>query len=410
MYPAMHRWIVTRPAVSQVLAKAASKNEMRILICAGGTGGGIYPALAAVTELQALGVKDEEILWIGTKGEMEESLVTRAGLRLETVSGGPIVGVPLSTRARNAASLASGFSAASGHIRRFRPDVMFMTGGYVAVPVALAARRHGIPIVIYLPDVEPGSSIRFAVPMARRIACTTDGSREFIPQKKMVVTGYPVRPEIRAAGSLSKEESLARFDLAPGRPTLFVFGGSRGARNINRALIAAMPELLVEAQIIHVSGTLTWPEVEANAMTLPAELRAYYRPYPYLHEEMGPAFRAADVVLARAGASMLGESPAFGLPSILVPLTFAWRYQKVNADYLTERGAAVQLTDETLAETLLPAVRDLLFNSEKLARMAAAAAALDKPDAAAGLARVIMAEAKPSQRAKSSLSHEEASC
>src|SRR5690606_11651324 len=152
---------------------------MRVLICAGGTGGGIYPALAAATELKALGVGDEELLWIGTKGEMEETLVRRAGLRLETISGGPIVGTPWATRARTAARLAQGVAVASGHVRRFQPNVMFMTGGYVAAPVALAARRHGVPIVIYLPDVEPGSTIRLIVPMARRIACTTDGSRDF---------------------------------------------------------------------------------------------------------------------------------------------------------------------------------------------------------------------------------------
>ncbi|MBP9501700.1 MAG: UDP-N-acetylglucosamine--N-acetylmuramyl-(pentapeptide) pyrophosphoryl-undecaprenol N-acetylglucosamine transferase [Candidatus Promineofilum sp.] len=383
---------------------------MRVLICAGGTGGGIYPALAAATELQALGVEQNDILWIGTKGEMEETLVTRAGLRLETIAGGPIAGVPVATRARNLAKLAQGYRAASNSIGRFRPNVMFMTGGYVAAPVSLAARRHKVPIVIYLPDVEPGSSIRLAIPMARRIACTTDGSRQFVPAEKMVVTGYPVRPDIRAAGSLSKAEALGHFDLKPGRPTLFVFGGSRGARNINRALMGALPDLLQEAQIIHVSGTLTWPEVKANAANLPAELHAWYRPFPYLHEEMGAAFRAADLTLARAGASMMGECPAFGLPSILVPLTFAWRYQKVNADYLTERGAAVQLVDETLTESLLPTVRELLFNPERLSRMAAAAKTLDRPNAAADLAQVILAESTSSPQKNSSLAHEEAPC
>lgn len=368
---------------------------MRLLVCAGGTGGGIYPALAAVAELRRMGVADADILWIGTKGEMEETLVPRAGLRLETIPAGPIVGVPLGTRARNAARMARGYGAASGLIRRFRPAAMFMTGGYVAAPVALAARRRGVPIVVYLPDVEPGSTIRAVMPLARRVACTTDGSRAFVPEEKMVVTGYPVRPEMRAARALSREQALARFDLTPGRPTLFVFGGSRGARAINRALMGILPALLDDTQVIHISGTLTWPEVEANAATLPAEQRAFYRPCPYLHEEMGAAFRAADLVVARAGASMLGECPAFGLPAVLVPLTFAWRYQKVNADYLTERGAAVQLTDETLAATLLPTVRGLLFDSERRSRMAAAAAVLDRPDAATNLARLILAQGMP---------------
>ncbi len=388
---------------------------MRVLICAGGTGGGIYPALAAVTELRALGVAENDLLWIGAQGEMEETLVRRAGLRLETIPGGPIVGVPLPTRARNALKLARGAAAADGHLRRFRPGVMFMTGGYVAAPVALAARRRGVPIVIYLPDVEPGSTIRLVVPLARRVAATTDGSRAYVPAEKLVVTGYPVRADVRAARALSKAEALATFDLAAGRPTLFVFGGSRGARNINRALMAALPALLPQAQIIHVSGELTWPEVEAHAATLPPELRAFYRPYAYLHDEMGAAFRAADLALARAGASMLGECPAFGLPSILVPLTFAWRYQKVNADYLSERGAAVQLLDETLGDTLSATVQEILFDRERLARMAAAAAALDKPDAAADLARLILAEGRPEpgnadHRAHPSTAREETLC
>ncbi len=368
---------------------------MRVLICAGGTGGGIYPALAAATELQRSGVATEDIMWIGTKGEMEETLVPRAGLDLVTIEAGPIVSVPLGERARNAAKLVRSVGTAGGHMDRFQPNVMFMTGGYVAAPVALAARRRGVPIVIYLPDVEPGTTIRRTVPMAQQIATTVDGSREFVPVEKMVVTGYPVRPEIREATGLSQAEARSRFDLAPDRPTLFVFGGSRGAQNINRALMAILPELLTEAQIIHISGVLTWPEVEAYAATLPADLRTHYRPYPYLHEEMGTAFRAADLVVARAGASMLGEGPAFSLPAILVPLTFAWRYQKVNADYMVEHGAAVELADETLAETLLPTVRSILFDDQRLAEMGSAAAALDKPDAAAHLAAVIRNNAAP---------------
>lgn len=364
-------------------------NDMRVLVCAGGTGGGIYPALATVAELHQLGVADDDILWIGTKGEMEEALVTRAGLQLATIDAGPIVGVPVAIRARNALKMVRGFGAASSLMASFKPNVMLMTGGYVAAPTALAARRRGVPVVIYLPDVEPGASIRYSVPLAGKIACTTDGSAEFVPQEKMVVTGYPVRPEVRAATQLTKAAALAEFDLLPGRPTLFVFGGSRGAQAINRALMAVLPELLVDMHVIHISGNLTWPEVEANAELLPEALRANYRPYPYLHEQMGAAFRAADLAVARAGASMLGESPAFGLPTILVPLTFAWRYQKVNADYLTQRGAAVQLTDETLAKELLPTIRELIGDSARLSAMGEAASALDKPDAAADLARLI---------------------
>ena len=362
---------------------------MKILICAGGTGGGIYPALAAVSALESDGLSLDQILWIGTAGEIEETLIPRSGIKLETIHGGAIVGVPLQVSIRNAAKLAWSVSKASGLIRRFQPDVMFMTGGFLAPPVALAARLHRVPIGIFLPDIEPGSSIKAVMPFAEKIACTTEGSQAYVPKDKMVVTGYPVRTEIRDALHMTKAEALAQFDLDPVRPTLFVFGGSRGALNINRALIASLPELLQKAQVIHISGTFSWPEVEANVDSLSSKERRWYRSYPYLHNEMGAAFRAADLVVARAGASMLGEGPAFGLPAILIPLTFAWRYQKVNADYLTQRGAAIQLTDENLSEELLPAVLGLLQDRKRLLEMSQAAKAADMPEATSRLAQFI---------------------
>ena len=363
--------------------------SMKVLVCAGGTGGGIYPALAAVSELENEGLQRNQVLWIGTQGEMEETLIARYGIQLRTIRGGAIVGVPLQTSIRNTIKLTWSIGTASKLIRHFRPDVMFMTGGYMSPPVALAAWLHRVPIGIFLPDVEPGSSIKAVLPLAKRIACTTDGSRPYVRAEKMVVTGYPVRPEIRKAAHLTKEEALAKFNLHPDRSTLFVFGGSRGALNINRALMSALPELLKQLQVIHISGTLTWPEVESNAQQLSAEMRTWYRPFPYLHEDMGSAFRAADLVVARAGASMLGEGPAFGLPAILVPLTFAWRYQKVNADYLTERGAAIQLTDDRLSDELLPTVLALLQDKARLLKMSKAAKALDIPEATSRLARFI---------------------
>jgi UDP-N-acetylglucosamine--N-acetylmuramyl-(pentapeptide) pyrophosphoryl-undecaprenol N-acetylglucosamine transferase len=274
-----------------------------------------------------------------------------------------------------------------------------MTGGYMAFPFTLACRWLGVPIAIYLPDVEPGRSIQFSLRYAQKVGATTEGSAAFVPADKLVVTGYPVRPELRAAANLSLEEALAAFDLQPGRPTLMVFGGSRGAQAINHALMTILPTLLQTMQIIHISGMFTWPEVEANIKTLPNALRAYYRPYPYLHDEMGHAFRAADLVVARAGASMLGESPAFGLPSILVPLAWAWRYQKVNADYLCSRGTAVQLTDETLDVQLLPTIQALMADHTKLAQMRQAALQLDVPNGAENLAAMITNVAKVNREA-----------
>jgi undecaprenyldiphospho-muramoylpentapeptide beta-N-acetylglucosaminyltransferase len=362
----------------------------KILICAGGTGGGIYPALAVAHELEALGLSYDDLLWIGTQGEMEEELVPQAGIRLETISGGAIVGVPLRVKVMNGLKLLKSIGTAYRLLGQFRPDAMLMTGGYMAVPVALAARLRRVPIVIYLPDVEPGSAIKALMPLAHKVAVTTPGSAAYIPGHQMVVTGYPVRAELRQALSLSRREALAQFELTLERPTLFVFGGSRGAWNINKALMAILPHLLAHYQVIHISGTLTWPQVEANLAHLSQAERAYYRPYPYLHRRMGAAFRAADLVVTRAGASMLGEAPAFGVPCVLVPLTFAWRYQKVNADFLTKAGTAVQLTDETLDTALLATIKNLLDDEPRRQQMSAAARRLDKPEAARRLAQLVV--------------------
>jgi undecaprenyldiphospho-muramoylpentapeptide beta-N-acetylglucosaminyltransferase len=361
---------------------------VKLLICGGGTGGHIYPALAVVTELRRQDVTSQ-FLWIGTQGEIEEKLVPGAGLPLTTISGGGMAGLPWWRKLLNGMKLMRGIIQANQAIGRFQPDVLFMTGGYVNIPVALAARWQRRPLVVYLPDIEPGRAIRWVSRLAGKIACTTPASAAFLPADKLVVTGYPVRAELRAAVTMPRPEALAQFELHPGRPTLFVFGGSRGARSINQALMAHLSDLLADSQVIHISGELDWPQVSAQAAALPAELGAYYRPFPYLHEQMGPAFRAADLVVARAGASMLGECPAFGLPAVLVPYPYAWRYQKVNADYLADRGAAVRLNNDDLVEQLLPTVRALLHDPARLAAMSAAAQALDRPDAAWQLAQLL---------------------
>jgi undecaprenyldiphospho-muramoylpentapeptide beta-N-acetylglucosaminyltransferase len=363
---------------------------VKILVCGGGTGGHIYPALSAIDELTNMGLTKDDILWIGTQGEIEESLVPKSGLQLETIVGGAVVGVPWRERIVNVTKLAWSLGKASRIIGSFKPNVLFMTGGYVNAPVAAGARLRRVPSVIYLPDIEPGMSIRELSRFARRVACTTELSLDYFKPGKGVVTGYPVRQDLLDAVSADKEAALANFNLKRERPTLFVFGGSRGARSINRALAAALPQLLARIQVIHISGTLDWLEVKENKESLPRDQQEFYRAYPYIHEEMGMAFRSADLVLARAGASMLGECPAFGLPAVLVPYPHAWRYQKVNADYLTERGAAITINDEDLKERLFKTVIDVLMDKKQLNIMESAARSLDTPQSAKKLAQLLI--------------------
>lgn len=168
-----------------------------------------------------------------------------------------------------------------------------------------------------------------------------------------------------------------------------MFGGSKGARSLNRALGKVLDRVLARWQVIHISGTLDAAEAQARREMLDDDLKSRYKLFAYLHgEEMGLALAAADLVVSRAGASALGELPLMGLPAILVPYPFAWRYQKVNADYLVEQGAAMRLDDEKLSQELLPI---LLGDEARWAAMRERARRLAHPEAASVLASQLRA-------------------
>lgn len=321
---------------------------------------------------------------------MEEKLVPRAGIRLEKIVGGAMVGIGRLGQFKNGLKLLWSIWLSFRIMGQFRPDVVFLTGGYMAVPVGFAARIRRIPAVMYLPDLEPGSALKAISRTVGTVTATFAESANYFPQGKRVIeTGYPVREALVEASECPKVDAIEAFGFKLDLPILFVFGGSRGAKSINDALMGILPDLLTKMQVIHVSGTLTWPQVEAFAETLPEDLKTNYRPFPYLHEEMGTAFRAADLVIARAGASMMGECPLFGVPAILVPYPHAWRYQKVNADFLVDRGAGIRLDDEKLGSDLLKTINQLVQGQE-LEEMKKAAKSLYVSGAAGKIADVVL--------------------
>jgi UDP-N-acetylglucosamine--N-acetylmuramyl-(pentapeptide) pyrophosphoryl-undecaprenol N-acetylglucosamine transferase len=169
--------------------------------------------------------------------------------------------------------------------------------------------------------------------------------------------------------------------------TLLVLGGSRGARAINQAMVAALPELLEQCQIVHISGQLDWEWVQQASAKLPASLRARHHPRAYMHEELAAAMAAADLVVARAGAATLAEFPAVGLPSVLVPYPYSGQHQAANADFMSAHGAAVRVDNDDLETELKPTVLGLLNDERALAQMAHSAQVLARPDAASRLAQ-----------------------
>lgn len=341
----------------------------------------MYPALAV---LQALGKDGHEVLWIGGEGGMEAGLVQRAGLPFVAIPAGQVVGVGLRALL-GLFQLVRGYFAARKLVWQFKPDVLFFTGGFVSVPVGLAGR--GLPMLLCLPDIEPAKALGLISRYATAVAAPAEDSKAFFrPGLPVHVTGYPVRADLTGW-----DQTAARreFGLDPAVPTLLVFGGSKGSLAINKAVVQGLHDLLSEMQILHVTGDATWDETRAALPPLPEALRVRYKAYPYLHEQMGAAFAAADLTVCRAGASTLGELPLFGLPAVLVPLPYFWRYQRVNAEYLARHGAAQVLNDEDLETKLTATLLELMHNESKRSAMQTAMRALARPQAAADIAGLL---------------------
>ena len=362
---------------------------MRVLIGAGGTGGHVYPALATAQALLRDQREAPALHFVGAQGGMERKLVQESALEFDgyhEVFAGPVHGVNPLSAAVSLVKLTVGTIQSLVKLLQIRPRVILLTGGWSNLPIALAARVLGIPNVIYLPDIEPGLTIKVLQRFAQTVAITVEASARYFPAGKTVVTGYPLQENRLSA---TRESALERFKLEAARKTLLVFGGSRGARSINIALGACLGRLLADGlQILHITGELDWE----RAMREAGEWKDHpnYQAFPYLHDAMGLAFAAADLVVCRAGASTLAELPLFALPAILVPYPYAWRYQKVNADYLSERGAAIRLDDGEMSDKLYDEIAHLIQDEGRLREMSEQSRALANPDGATKLARLLI--------------------
>jgi UDP-N-acetylglucosamine--N-acetylmuramyl-(pentapeptide) pyrophosphoryl-undecaprenol N-acetylglucosamine transferase len=363
---------------------------MKVVVTGGGTGGHVYPALTVLDtltgstpadrQLPVLGKQD--ILWLGSKGGLEEGLVEHHGLTFTGLAAGGLRGVGMLNGARNALRIGGSIGQAGRILGRFKPDAILATGGYACVSVVVAGWLRGIPVLIYLPDIVPGLAIRYLSRFANRVAVTSPESYRYFPREKVVVTGYPVRAEVFKIDQAQARESLG---LDAEQKTLLVFGGSRGARSINQALTSGLRDLLPICQIIHVSGRLDADWVAGAAKKLPEQLRDRYHHFDYMHD-MPRALVAADLVVARAGAATMGEFPAAELPSVLVPYPHSGQHQNPNAAYMAENGAARVLADAELAEKLTPLIAELLCDGQDMAAMRESARSMARPDAAEAIA------------------------
>ncbi|MEX2237519.1 MAG: glycosyltransferase [Dehalococcoidia bacterium] len=358
----------------------------RVVLTGGGTGGHFYPALAVAEALRCR-MPDIDLHYVGTSTGAESRLAPAAGFSYESVPSGQVRGKSPFKVASSLARIAAGTLSSRGKMGA--ASAVFATGGYASVPVITGAWLRRVPVVLFLPDVEPGWAVRSTASMAARIGVSNEAAVAALPADKTEVTGYPTRARF---GELSREEARTVMGVPLDGRVLLVSGASTGAQRINAAVTEVLPELLDLAVVIHSTGPANLDDALAKRDGLPEGQKVRYHVYGLI-EDMPAAMQAADLTIMRSGASVLGELPAAGLPSILIPGTFAGGHQKANAEALARAGAAVVLEEKDFGR-LLETTRDLLNDQERLDAMGAAAKASAHRDAADRLAQLVLEVAR----------------
>lgn len=360
---------------------------MKVLFAGGGTGGHLYPGIAMAEELKKL-VPGISVSFAGTSQGIEFSEVPRLGYRLHLI---PVRGLKRGHSPRELAGnipILLGFAAALGKaytlVAREKPDVVVGTGGFVSAPLLIAAQLMGRKTLIQEQNAFPGVTTKLLSLLASEVHLSFDAARRYLMKSgKISVTGNPARSFMPTPSGLARK----RFGLREDRTTLLVFGGSRGARSINNAVLSMLPSITASSNLVWQTGSLDYERIRQQVSPSASLWIA-----PYI-EDMGSAYSAADLVLCRAGASTIAELTNLGKPSILVPYPHATGdHQRYNAMALVEKGAALLVDDGMIGdpgtcETILA----LLLDPVKLGSMGIASGKLAYPDAAHRLALRIMA-------------------
>lgn len=327
---------------------------MRIALTGGGTGGHIFPILAVVRELRRqIGEKEDiEFLFLGPEGELEREVMEREFIPIKKIQCGKFRRYFSFLNFVDFFRFPLGIIQSLWHLLVFMPDVVFAKGGYASVPAVLAAWLYRIPVLVHESDVVPGLANQITSRMAKRVAVSFPGSEKFFPERKVILSGNPIRAELVQG---SKTEALKIFSLTPEKKTILVIGGSQGARAINHAVVSILPKILKRWQIIHITGKGEYQRVieEVAELGIKAGRGGYY-PFAFLREEISHALAAADLVISRAGASALTEIAANGKPCIIVPIEdSANDHQEQNAFVFSQAEAAIVLEQGNLGENIL---------------------------------------------------------
>jgi len=354
---------------------------MRIVIACGGTGGHIFPAIALAEKLLKNNI---EILFIGTERGIE-SQITKRGYDLEIL---PISILSFSSIIRciySAIGLIRAFLKSFNILCRFRPNLVMGFGGYITGPVLLAAYFMKIPTLIHEQNVVPGRANYILSKFVNKITVSFKESKKYLKSDKVIFTGCPIRSELL---NVNREEAVKLFNFDNDKFTILIIGGSQGAHKLNQIFLETVSSLSQEKnklQIIHVCGKQDYELVSLEYAKINVESKVFA-----FFEKIGYAYKMADLVISRAGASTIAELTSLGLASILIPYPFAYVHQRENAEILASRQAAILIEEKDMSvEWLKRKITDIIENRERLSLMRQNAKELGILDATENLAREV---------------------
>lgn len=320
----------------------------RIVLTGGGTAGHVTPNIALLPRLREA---DYEITYIGSMDGIEKKLIEAQGVPYYGISSGKLRRYFDVKNFTDPFRVLKGFSQASKLMKELKPDVVFSKGGFVSVPVVMAARKHHVPVVCHESDLTPGLANKLSMPSATKVCCNFPETLQYLPEGKAVLTGCPIRRELMEG---NRNRALSMTGFTPDQPVLMVMGGSLGAAAINEAVRDALPELLKDWQIIHLCGKGKLDESLTH-------IKGYVQ-YEYIQKELADLFALCDLVISRAGANAICELLALRKPTLLIPLSAkASRGDQVlNARSFERQGFSMVLEEEDLTkETFLAAIAQL---------------------------------------------------
>lgn len=319
----------------------------KIILTGGGTAGHVTPNLALLPSLR----KEEfEIHYIGSYNGIERRLIEDAGIPYDGISSGKLRRYFDIKNFSDPLRVLKGYGQAKRLMKQYRPDIVFSKGGFVSVPVVLAAKHYKIPVIIHESDMTPGLANKICIPAAKKVCCNFPETLNYLPKDKAVLSGSPIREELLTGDRLS---GLQYAGLSANRPVILVIGGSLGSVTVNHAVRSILPKLLSQFQVIHICGKGNLDESLIGTSD--------YVQYEYVDKPLRHLFAAADLIISRAGANSICEILALRKPNILIPLSAAASRgdQILNANSFAKQGFSTVLEEEVLtSDTLYQAVSD----------------------------------------------------